>query len=83
MNSELDRYIGLVGLFEDSASKKIFNDAPKRPKELATYWDSMNGLNFPDKIKRFDLHYWARNYTLHRLDRLSMMFSPRSASPFF
>ena len=83
MNSELDRYIGLVGLFEDNISKKIFSENLQRPKEFQEYWDSMNELEFPDKIKRFDLHYWARNYTLHRLDRLSMMFSLEARAPFF
>ena len=83
MNSEIDRYTNLVGLFEDSDSKQIFNPPLSCPAEIENYWNSMNDLSFPDKLKRFDLHYWARNYTLHRSDRLAMMFSLEARVPFF
>jgi asparagine synthase (glutamine-hydrolysing) len=83
MSNEFERYISLAGLFEDPISSKIFNKRVSRPKELKEYWDSLHEFEFSDKLKRFDLNYWARNYTLHRIEKLSMNNSLEARVPFF
>jgi len=83
MNNEFERYISIAGLFEDPISRKIFNERVTRPNELEQYWNSLEEFEFSDKLKRFDLNYWARNYTLHRIEKLSMRSSLEARVPFF
>ncbi|MBC76866.1 MAG: asparagine synthase (glutamine-hydrolyzing) [Halobacteriovoraceae bacterium] len=83
IGNEFERYMSLAGVFYDPISSQIFNESVVRPRELKEYWDSMNGFEFGDRLKRFDLRYWARNYTLHRLERLSMKNSLEGRVPFF
>lgn len=83
IGSEFERYISLAGVFEDPVSRRIFNKNVARPAELENYWNSMEDFDFADRLKRFDLRYWARNYTLHRLEKLSMRSSLEGRVPFF
>lgn len=82
-DSNLDGYIKLCGLFTDSHSSKIFNKEISQPLEFQGYWNSMEEFEYLDKLKRFDLFYWGRNYTLHRLDKLSMAHSVEARVPYF
>lgn len=83
LENEFSRYYSLVGLFSDFKSEDIFSHQLPVSDDMLNYWDSMSGMRFGEKIKRFDLNYWARNYTLHRLDRLSMANSVEARVPYF
>src|SRR5690606_38623162 len=82
LHSPHQRYMNLIGLF-NSEESSLFKTPLMPDAELGMYWDSMEGLSFADRIKRHDLHFWARNYTLHRLDRLTMAHSLEARVPFF
>ena len=82
LDDPFQRYTSLVGLFSGT-NEKIFNHELQLPLELKDFWDSMESYSFSDKLKRFDLYFWGRNYTLHRLDRLTMASSLEGRVPFF
>jgi asparagine synthase (glutamine-hydrolysing) len=83
LEPSLNRYVGLVGLFNDNYSRSIFSGELKFPSEIESYWTGLEEFEFPDRLKRFDLYYWARNYTLHRLDKLTMACSLEARVPYF
>lgn len=81
-DDEFERYMSLVQLFPYD-KQYIFNSELQRPVFLKTYWESMPEFTMLDRLKRFDMKFWARNYTLHRLDKLSMAQSIEARVPFF
>ncbi len=82
LDCNLDRYLSLIELFPED-EETIFQDKLIRPTHFQDYWDSLGDMSFMEKIRRYDMYFWARNYTLHRLDRLSMTHSIEARVPFF
>ena len=81
LGSEFDRYQSLVQLF-DHKSSSIFNFKLYPDKDMLGFWHSLKDP-FCIKLKKLDLKFWSTNYTLHRLDRLTMANSLEARVPYF
>jgi asparagine synthase (glutamine-hydrolysing) len=82
LDCNLERYLSLIELFPND-DDFLFQEILQKPKHLQDYWHSLGDMSFMEKIRRYDMYFWARNYTLHRLDRLSMNHSVEARVPFF
>ncbi len=72
-------YSNLIEMFSDEELSESGTEIKNNP--IRNYFESSN-LSFMDTVTRVDLIFWNTNYTLHRLDRLSMANSVEARVPF-
>lgn len=83
LKNPYERYQSLVWLFHDDDSRKLWSLSEQGENPLRVYWNSLQDQSPEQKLRKLDLKYWTPDYTLHRLDRLTMAYGLEGRVPFY
>lgn len=78
-----NRYSSLVSLFDDIEGMRIWNLDFSNKLPHQTYWESLEGQDANLRLRKLDLKYWTPDYTLQRLDKLTMAHGLEARVPFY
>lgn len=81
-------YLELTSLFSGADKARILNPAVLEQTEheplrtFERYWSSLKNKDFQNKLLELDLRYWNTDYTMLRIDKLTMASSLEARVPF-